>query len=298
VIDFVASDNPQTKVESQMGTRYDYLPTRKLRLNVDSAKVLANGTVKAKDADKIVPAIEWDIPGNHIGKSELIVMDILANNNWERPIYYVATGQEGTLGLDRYMQLDGFAYRLVPIASPPASQLNAGRIDTDILYDKLMNQFKWGRMEQPDVYLDNYHVKQLSVVRIRNRFSRLALALLHEGKKDKAVEVLDRIVELTPHEKLPYDNYAIGIAEAYYKCDEIEKANAIIIKFKDICNRLISYYLDQPKKVIDGSSYEIRYHLQMLQTMVFVTQNTSQTELTNETSTLLNDLYQLYKTKI
>jgi len=298
VVDFVASDNPQTKVESQMGIKYDFLPTRKLLLNVDSSRVLANGTVSKKDADKIVPAIEWDLPRNHIGKSELIVMDILAHNNWERPIYYVTTSQEGTLGLDNYMQLDGFAYRLVPIKSPPASQLNAGRIDTDILYENLMHKFKWGRMNEKDVYLDNYHVKTFSIVRMRNRFTRLAMELINEGKKQKAIEVLDRIVELTPHEKIPYDNYAIGIAEAYYKCDEIEKANAIIIKFKEICDRLISYYLDQPKRIIEGSSYEIRYHLQMLQTMAFVTQNTSQTDLSNEINMLLNELYQLYTTKI
>ena len=298
VVEFVASDNPQTKVESQMGTKYDYLPTRKLRLDVDSVKVLANGTVRKKDADKIVRAIEWDIPRNHIGKSELIVMDILAHNNWERPIYYVTTAQEGTLGLDNFMQLDGFAYRLVPIQSPPASQLNAGRIDTDILYDKLMNKFKWGRMNEPDVYLDNYHVKTLSIVRMRNRFSRLALELVKEGKKQKAIEVLDRIVELTPHEKVPYDNYAIGIAEAYYKCDEIEKANAIINRFTDICDHLISYYLDQPRKIIEGSSYEIRYHLQMLQTMVIVTQNSNQMDLSNEINMLLNELYQRYASMI
>ena len=298
VVDFVASDNPQTKLESQMGSKYDYLPTRKLRLKVDSASVLANGTVREKDADKIVPVIEWDIPRNHLGKSELVVMDILAHNNWERPIYYVTTAQDGTLGLDNYMQLDGFAYRLVPIKSPSSSQLNAGRIDTDILYENLMNKFKWGRMNEPDVYLDNYHVKTLSIVRMRNRFTRLALELINEGKKQKSIEVLDRIVELTPHDKIPYDNYAIGIAEAYYKCDEIEKANAIINKYTEICDHRITYYLEQRKKIIEGSSYEIRYHLQMLQTMVIVTQNANQTDLSNEINLKLNELYQLYTTKI
>jgi hypothetical protein len=298
VVDFVASDNPQTKLESQMGSVFDYIPTRKLRINVDSAKVLANGTVRRKDADKIVPAIEWDLPRNHIGKSELIVMDILAHNNWERPIYYVTTAQEGTLGLDNYMQLDGFAYRLVPIKSPPSSQLNAGRIDTDILYDNLMNKFKWGRMNEPDVYLDNYHVKTISIVRMRSRFSRLAIELVNEGKKQKAIEVLDRIVELTPNDKIPYDNFTIGIAEAYYKCGENEKADAIIHKYTDICDRLISYYLDQSQKVIEGSNYEIRYHLQMLQTMAIVTQNSNQPDLSNEINTKLNELYQLYTTKM
>jgi tetratricopeptide (TPR) repeat protein len=153
-------------------------------------------------------------------------------------------------------------------------------------------------MNEPDVYLDNYHVKTISIVRMRSRFSRLAIELVNEGKKQKAIEVLDRIVELTPNDKIPYDNFTIGIAEAYYKCGENEKADAIIHKYTDICDRLISYYLDQSQKVIEGSNYEIRYHLQMLQTMAIVTQNSNQPDLSNEINTKLNELYQLYTTKM
>ena len=296
VVDFVASDDPRTKLETQMGNRLDYIPTHHLRIDVDRQKVVENGTVKPEDSSKIVPVIEWSLNRNSLGKSELIVLDILANNHWNRPVYFVATGQEGTLGLDEYMQLDGLAYRLVPIKSEQSGQANAGRIDTDILYNNLMKKFTWGRMNKPDVYLDNYHVRTLSIIRMRNRFTRLAMALIEEGKIQKAVEVLDRIVELTPNEKVPYDNNMIGIAEAYYICKESRKANAIIEKYSQICDHLISYYLRQSKKIIENNNREIRYNLQLLNAMVKATQNFNQPDLSNSINLRLNELYKNYTT--
>ncbi len=298
LVDFCTSDNPQTKVETQMGYKFNFIPTHKFRIPVDSSVVLANGTVKQEDASKIVPAIEWSMNRSNLGKSELIVLDILAHNDWKRPIYYVSTNQEGTLGLENYMQLDGIAYRLVPIMTPSAGALNTGRIDTDIMYDNLMNKFEYGRMNQPDVYLDDFHLRTLSIIRLRNRFVRLANKLIEEQKTEKAIKVLDRIVELTPYNKVPYDNYVIGIADSYLKCKQIDKANAIIDKYSDFCIRLINYYLEQSPKIISESNYEIRYHLQMIQNMAITLQNNGQTESGAALNEKLNELFQLYSRKI
>jgi hypothetical protein len=79
--------------------------------------VLASGTVKPEDADKIVPYIDIKLEGSSILKSQLILLDILAHNNWERPIYYVTGYHDDALGLEEYFQLEGLAYRLVPIKS-------------------------------------------------------------------------------------------------------------------------------------------------------------------------------------
>ena len=217
IMAFILSDKPQTKVETQNGEIYSFIPTRKFRLPVDTALVLRNGTVKEKDAGLIVPAIEWNFRRNHLSKSDFIVLDILANNNWERPVYYVSSGHDGTLGLDEYFQLEGFAYRLVPIKTPVSNQLDVGRIDTDILYDRLMNTYRWGNMNDPDVYLDDFHVRTMSIVRLRNRFVRLADELIRQGDNKRAKMVLDKCNELTPHEKIPYDYFSIAMANSYYQ---------------------------------------------------------------------------------
>ncbi len=115
IMDFVTSDLPQAKIETSSGEKFNYIPTRNFILPVDTALVLKNGTVSAADRNLVVPQIEWTFNRNNLSKSGMVVMDILANNNWKRPIYFASLGQEGTLGLEDYMQLEGFAYRLVPI---------------------------------------------------------------------------------------------------------------------------------------------------------------------------------------
>ncbi|MBN2613741.1 MAG: DUF2723 domain-containing protein [Bacteroidales bacterium] len=298
LVEFASSEKQQTKVQTQSGHQFNFIPTRKFRLPVDSVAVLANGTVKPKDAGKIVSAIEWDFSRGSIGKSELIVLDILAHNNWVRPVYYVSTHHEGTLGLENYLQLEGFAYRLVPIYSPAAGQLNVGRIDSDILYENLMNKFEYGRMNEPDVYLDDFHVRTLSIVRLRNRFARLASQLLAEGKTDKAVEVLDRVMELAPHEKVPFDNYVIQIADTYFQCGQTEKALAIINSYAEICEQIASYYINQNRKIVNECSYEIRYNLQMMQNMGMTLQKNGQKEPADKITGRLNELYQQYTVKL
>ncbi|MCD6367393.1 MAG: DUF2723 domain-containing protein, partial [Bacteroidales bacterium] len=135
VIKFVASDNPKTKLETQGGENIDYFPAKNFVIPVDKEKVLSSGTVKQKDANKIVDNIQWKLKANYIGKSDMMILDLLANNDWERPIYFVSVGSGNSTNLTDYFQLDGFAHRFVPIKTK-FSYSSSGRIDTDILYDK------------------------------------------------------------------------------------------------------------------------------------------------------------------
>jgi hypothetical protein len=250
VSNFIKSDDPRTKLPLRTQEKVDYIPTHKLVLPVDTVEVLRNGTVSPRDADKILSEIRFQLkPNNQILKGNMAQIDILANNNWKRPIYFTSGGFEGSLGLENYYQLDGLAYKVVPIRSEFNRYVDVSHIDTDILYENLMNKFEWGRMNQPDVQLDYYHIRTLSVIRFRSIYTRLALALLDEGKKEKAVEVLDRCMELAPHHVLPYDRYITGmtipvrqgqpikldgVIEAYYKCGEFEKGNQVLKEYYQI----------------------------------------------------------------
>jgi tetratricopeptide (TPR) repeat protein len=117
-----------------------------------------------------------------------------------------------------------------------------------------METFTWGRMNEEDVFLDYYTVRTFSVIRFRNSYTRLALALLEQGDRERAIGVLDRCMALAPSRVLPYDQYISGITlpdgrggtihhegivEAYYLCGETEKANAIL---KEYYNQLIDEY--------------------------------------------------------
>lgn len=106
-MEFVASDLPQTKLQGYI-KELDFIPTRNVILPVDSAKVIANGTVKPQDADQIVKDLRLHLPMQGLTKSQLMVLDILSTNNWERPVYFgIGLGSDAYMGLEKYFQLEG-----------------------------------------------------------------------------------------------------------------------------------------------------------------------------------------------
>jgi hypothetical protein len=297
IIDFISSDLPQAKVEASSGEKFNFVPTRSFSIPVDTSAVLKNGTVHPKDRDNIVPAIEWKFNRNSLGKSEMIVLDILANNNWERPVYFASLGHTGTLGLEDFVQLEGFAYRLVPIKSRSIGRFEAGRIDSDILYENLMHKFRWGAMNDPDVYLDDFHVRTMSIVRLRNRFIQLADELIIRRDTAKAIAVLDRCLELTPDEKIPYDHTIIQIANAYYKCNQIDKANNLVIQLRDKCSENLAYYLDQKQHFIASINDQVMYNFQIIQNLMMMTNTFNQPELSASLDSLSTSQYEVYTRK-
>ncbi len=297
VLDFVLSDLPEAKIASSSGEKFNFVPTRSFRIPVDTSLVLANGTVRPEDRAKMVPYIDWRFSRNSMGKSELAVLDILANNNWKRPVYFASLGHEGTLGLEDYMQLEGFAYRLVPIFSHSNGRYEAGRIDSELLYDNLMNKFRYGRMEDPDVYLDDFHVRTVSIVRLRSRFIQLATDLIQKGDTARANRVLDRCIELTPDSKIPYDHTIIQIASAYYQCNQFDKANALVKTLGEKCNNKLTYYLDQKEAFISNVNDQIVYNFQILQNLQMSARNYNQTQLSTELDSITNRQYGIYTKK-
>ncbi|HEX2921238.1 MAG TPA: DUF2723 domain-containing protein [Bacteroidales bacterium] len=262
VIDWIKSENKGTKLQISATEIVDVLPSRTIRITVDKDKVLASGTVKPEDADLIVPYMEIKLKGNSILKSQLIVLDILANNNWERPIYYVTGYHDDTFGLEDYFQLEGLAYRLVPIKSENKSFLEYGRIESDILYDNMIGKFKWGGANNPDVFVDYNHTRTLSVVRARYNYARLARSLISEGKKEQAMAVLDSCMSALPLSNVPYDPYVGAVIEAYLEAGAKDKAAEMSKDFSDHYFSLLDYYLGQGDYIVRSADYEIQSAIQ------------------------------------
>ena len=294
VIEFINDDDPRTKFTPQPDMSLDYIPTKNFRLEIDTAKVISNGTVKPKDAHLILPEIDFRIGKSTILKNEMMQLDILATNEWERPIYFVSGGAEGALNLEDYFQNEGYAYRFVPIRTSGRNFLTYGRIDTDILYDNLMNKFRYGRMEEPDVYLDYYNIRTIAVIKLRNNFTRLAEELVIENKKDSAVQVLDRIMELAPNAKVPYDLFVPPITEAYYNSGQKEKANEIVREHLDLISEELVYYFSIDADLRQNLDYETRVALQLSQEYVQITDKAGETELNQKAEELFTLYYQRY----
>jgi hypothetical protein len=236
-LDFIDSDDPRTKLVPEPGMELDYIMSRNFSIPVDRQKVLANGTVKSKDAALVLDSLPFRIPSSVLMKEQWVVLEIIAANNWERPVYWTSCKHSGTVGLDDYLQLEGTAYRLVPIRTPAENSLNVGRVDSDILYDRLMNTFRWNGINDPEVWLDSHHLRTLTVVRARYLYTRLAMQLLAEDKNDRAGEVLNRALELFPPSRVPYDFYSLLQAEALYQAEMTDRANTELTGYAD---RLLS----------------------------------------------------------
>lgn len=280
IMNFIANDSPQAKLQMQSGTSINYMPTTKIRIPVDSAKVVSNGTVPVELADKVVPAIEFEINKSYILKNELMILDLLATNNWERPVYFaITTGSDSYLNLEPYFQLEGLAYRLVPVKNDDNSG-QTGRVHTGIMYENLMNKFNWGGIENPKVYLDENNLRM--TMNFRNNFYRLADALINEDKKDKALEVLDKAMTVMPETTVPFNYFVLPIAEGYYKLKQVEKGNQIASRLREIYTENLKFFTNLESKHIKLNMRDVEQAMQILRQLMFQLQAFEQTEELNK----------------
>ena len=294
VLDWVKSSNRETKVQVSANEWLDVLPTRTIRIPVDKDKVIASGAVKAEDSAMIVPYIDVRLKGSYILKSQLIVLDILANNNWERPIYFVTGYHDDALGMEEYMQLEGLAYRLVPVKSANRGMLDYGRIDTDILYSNLVNKFVWGGANDPAVNIDYNHRRTLLVIRARLTYAKLAKKLTEEGQNEKAQEVLDYVMEKLPLSNIQYDPYIPDIIEGYFASGNNEKGVEMSRDLTLHYVEVLDYFLKQKAFIVQSAEYEVGTSIQNMSKLAATLQKYGNTEMAKDLNAKVEEYYNRY----
>jgi len=239
IVSFVANESPQTKIPLQSGEKINFIPTRKVRLNVDSAACVENGIVPPELAGKIVPYIEWEIKQNHLYKNDLMLFDLLASNNWVREIYFAnPSSVSDVLDVDQYCHLDGIVYRFMPVKAQHFVP-GLGGILTGETYNLLVNQATWGNLHDLSVTVDRETARTSTI--IKQNYVRLAEALVKEGKKDSAIKVLDTCLYYFPNEQFPYDFYMMAFVEVYFDAGASDKAAALTEKLYDNALAEIDY---------------------------------------------------------
>lgn len=281
-MEFLGSDDERTKVKTASGEIMDYLPAKKFHIIVDREKVLETGTVQPKDSDLVVDKIELNILGNYITKSEMAVLNIIAANNWDRPIYIDHSLLHlNSIPFKEYLQFEGLAYRFVPVKTINTGEVY-GHINTDILYENVMNKFVWGNVNDPDIFLDEYNKKSINILQTRYMFSRLAEALNREGKNDKAVEVLDMLFEIFPNERIPLTFDSLPASEQYFIAGANEKGVAIAKILANNSFAMLEYYLSLPANMAAVIQNDQNREIAMLQNIQYLTRQYKQEELFNE----------------
>lgn len=290
-LDFVKDDNPRTKLEQADGA--SYIPSKQLFMVVDKAAVIKNKVVEPQDQDKIVDTLFINLSDRHyITKDELMVLDMISNNNWVRPIYFAITiGRDKYMNLQDYFQLEGLAYKLVPIKTAPEG-ISFGRVNTRAMYQNVMQDFKWGNMEDPNVYIDENNARMM--MNIRNTFDRLAGALVAEGKNDMAVKVLDRCEELIPHKVVPYNYFSMLMSETYFKAGESAKGKEIINTIMTSYEEQLDYFFRLKAPLRNSMDDEIQRILYFMREMSMIATRHNQPELLKEVSTSFNNYLERY----
>ncbi|MAU25868.1 MAG: hypothetical protein CMH45_00485 [Muricauda sp.] len=254
---WVASDKPQTKYkyllekqgadlsqypESQLDVVY--YPTNKIRVPVNKKNVLESGLVKAKDSALIVDYIDIDLPKSALTKQRILMLDVLANNDWKRPIYFSGGSFDSAeyLWMKDYLQLDGLVYKLVPIKTAYEGIFEMGRIDSDLMYD-IVKKWEWGNSGE-DIYHDPQTRSQ--GLSFRGNLARLMETLIEEGKIEKAKEVIEIAMTNMPVEYFGFYAFVEPFVDGYYKVGETTKARELFDKLKAIYQDRLEYYAGLP----------------------------------------------------
>jgi hypothetical protein len=294
-VNFIADDNPATKL--QQADNAPYLPKKVLTFKVDKDAVIRNKAVRPQDYDKIVDTITIDLSDrNYLSKDEMMILDLLATNNWERPIYWAITvGSSKYMNLQDYFQVEGFGYRFVPIkGESSADRMSFGTVATDLMYDNLMNKFEYGNMNDPSVYIDENNSRMMT--NIRNSFNRLATGLIAEGKKDSAITVIDKCFELVPQNIVPYEFFSLGLFENYYMADAPEKGREKAQEAFEIFNDELGYFLSLNRKFLQTQTIneEIQRNLFYLQRIERIARTYGDAELSQKIGEALQKHFETY----
>lgn len=257
-MNWIASDKPQTKIKhliqqqggdlgnySESNLDVVFYPTNKIRVPVNKENVLKSGLVKEKDSSLIVDYIDIDLPQSALTKNRILMLDIMANNDWKRPIYFSGGSFDSAeyIWMKDYLQLDGLVYKLVPIKTTNQSSYEMGRIDTDLMYD-IVKKWDWGNSGSSKIYHDpQTRIQGLSY---RGNLARLVEALINEQKNDKARDIINIAMENMPVDYFYYYAFVEPFLDGYYKVGETEKARTLFESLKTKYQERLDYYATVP----------------------------------------------------
>lgn len=252
IMQFMGSDDDRAKLSTTDGGKENFLPTQKLFIPVDVATAIKNGVVDIKDSAKILPQLPFQISKSYLLKNDLAVYDIIAANNWKRPIYFTSPTD---LGINDYLRTDGLTYHLIPMRkesnNDPLGVDN--NVNVPVMYNNLMTKFTFGGAENKGTYFDEPNRKLLQY--LRNAFTKLGIAMAQENKKADALKVLNKADTMLLEDNFPYamtspnnmHNYSsLQTVYGYYLAGDVKKGDEIAQKIIKDCTQQLQYYRALP----------------------------------------------------
>lgn len=265
---FISESHPVSGNNREYESHYF---TKNVIIPLNRNQLLAEGVIEPQDTAGVPGAIPVNVNRDYLLKDDVAVLDIIASNIWDRPIYFAVTCRpEKLFGMQDFMQLEGLALRLTPVRQPSDQVygiIGSGRVDSEGIYDKVMNKFRWGNFDKYDLYVDRSYTP--SVQSMQLMFRRAALDLLAKGDTTKALELTDKYFESFPDMNFPFDYRTNYILQIYYQAGAPEKAKPYA---QTLANRLadyMSFYESIDPNVLSSSfRNEYSYNYQTLEELL------------------------------
>lgn len=287
-IQLVEQNSPLLQVRTQSGAPLLSFPTRKFFLNVDTAAVEKMGIIPAERRKQLVPRMSWDLGKGAIEKKNLVILDILATNNWERPVYFSSTVDNSDfMNLQPYFQLEGMAYRVLPARDPNYDPRgNEGYIAKELMYNNMMKTFVFRGLDNPKVFYDENSLRFPS--NYRDKFVRLAEAYLAAGQKDTARQILNKALAVMPDKAIPYDFYTPEFVVPLAEVGEKAKANEIMDTMLNRAELALGYYSNHNSALFDR---EIQTYLISVQNVYRAAEQLGDQPRASKAVSLMNQYY-------
>ena len=292
IFDFITSDDSRAKVTFQSGDVLNYLPTKNFKLAVNANDVLRNNVITPQQKSKLADTMEWKFSGNYVTKDNLAMIDIMAHNNWERPICFTTTmGPENMFGLQPYLYKEGFVYHLIPFKpdnSDPNSQLS--KTNSLVMYDNVVNKFKFGNYKKAK-YLDDVALTQF-YLNIERTFNDLATGLIKDGHRDLALNTIHKFDKEMPDINPDIDTAAhkFFLGETAYNLGDKALGTKYVRSVFDFITDQLDYNYQLLKDNNAGLDQRtVQIGVQLLGGMADTTKNNGEAELSKKIKAQLMD---------
>ncbi len=243
-LDLVHKDDPRIQAQTQSGELINTFPTDSLVIPVNAMKIAQSNWFPKEFIPFLSDRLSWKLPSKNIFKGELIQLEIISNNalaGWTRPIYFAATlPGDQYLGLKESMQLEGYAYRLMPFKIEGAQD---GFVNSKIMADNMLNKMYWRGLNDENIYYHGDFYMGIPSVTLRLGTYRLADQLIREGNMALAKKVLDHLDQKMPNKVIPYDQFSASMVGLYLSMGEETKALKMAKTMVDRNDKALDYYL-------------------------------------------------------
>ncbi len=233
----IKGESDLLRLPTSFGDSVSIMPSKRIVLNVDSAEVIEKGIIPEGKEELITRQMVIPIKGGALYKNDLALLDIIATNKWERPIYFNQTSLMNiNLDLRDFVVQEGATFRLLPIDRKNQRTLNTtintevdyspvkNLVNSEVMYDNLMNKFRWRELDNPKSYYNTEDYKDKAISVHRSYFNSLAKSLIEEGKIEKAREVLLKSIKVMPDNAVPYGIYNAESVSLLFEVGETEMA--------------------------------------------------------------------------